>query len=170
MASPSMMNTTGINVKGQLDVKHSQSVGAASIPSTAAKISPKKEKKGIFDLFLLPEQLIKRQDGEEDFNALNMPVSPAFVNSQKEKEPKLKKQLDECLLKNIPFCAEEDKYYRFRQFGSRFGHYKQALDECYETDVPSQFDIGMRLLTNHPKKEKLSNVTDGYTSKKIYFP
>jgi len=54
------------------------------------------------------------KDGEEDFNALNMPVSPAFVNSQKEKEPKLKKQLDECLLKNIPFCAEEDKYYRFR--------------------------------------------------------
>jgi hypothetical protein len=120
------------------------------------KTSPKKEKKGIFDLFLMPEQLIKRKDGLEDFDALNMPMSPAFVNSKKDKEPVLKMTLEHCLEKNMPFCSEEDKFYRFRQFGSRFGHYKKALDECYETNIPSQFEQGMRLLTNHPRKEEMN--------------
>lgn len=82
MCSPSVQQTTNnLGVKNQLSVRHSQSIGAASMAgSTAAKSSPKKEKKGIFDLFLLPEQLIKRHTGKEDFDVINMPVSPAFVN------------------------------------------------------------------------------------------
>lgn len=41
------------------------------------------------------------------------PVSPAFVHNYKAvKPPNLPSMTDYCAKKNIPFCAEEDYYYK----------------------------------------------------------
>ena len=58
---------------------------------------------------------MKRNDGTGFMKNLNMPCSPAFVNDyNKKKAVNLKETIKHCHEKNIPFCAEEDKFYRIK--------------------------------------------------------
>jgi len=77
--------------------------------------SPKKDDKAPSIPFMYPYQLIQRKDGTGLMSGLNMPTSPAFVNDYKKKTAiNLKETIKHCHEKNIPFCAEEDKFYRIK--------------------------------------------------------
>ena len=76
--------------------------------------------------------LHKRDKGEQLLNKMTYPPSPAFVhnyatvkNEKKKKDIKLKLKstVDHLVSKNIPFCTEEDKFYKVLQNKSRFKNF-----------------------------------------------
>jgi hypothetical protein len=40
--------------------------------------------------------------------------------------------------------------------------FKNTLNECYETNIPEQFDVGMRMMTDHPRMQKEKDLTDEF--------
>jgi hypothetical protein len=106
--------------------------------------------------------MMKRDKCEQEEIDMHIPGSPAFISSQtkyfnmckKGGYRKLRKTVDFAKEKNIPFCSEEDKYYRFKQLNTKMKNFKKTLNDCFETKIPEQFDVGMRMMTDHPRKQE----------------
>ena len=75
------------------------------------------------------------------------PLSPAFVhNYSHAKAPKLTTMTDFCNKSNIPFCAEEDNFFKVNQNKIKFKKYKNTINDLFETGKPSEFEVGLSML------------------------
>lgn len=103
--------------------------------------------------------------------ALSFPVSPAFVhNYSTSKAVQLKPVHTFCSQNNIPFSAEEDKYYKLKQAKVRFNKFSKALNQCYETARPDVFDTGMSLLEDKEGRPDEIQVSPEFTDLRNYVP
>ena len=75
-----------------------------------------------------------------------------------------------CSQNNIPFSAEEDKYYKLKQAKVRFNKFSKALNQCYETARPDVFDTGMSMLEDQEGRPNESQVSPEFTDLRNYVP
>lgn len=110
--------------------------------------------------------MMKREKAVDIMRKLTFPQSPAFVNNvvknpNDEKKGKVSKErknneekvlpsvVDFCRQKNIPFLDEEDRYYKINQFKQSHKMYSMSLNKCFETNRPSEYEIGVKNLTEN---------------------
>jgi len=81
---------------------------------------------------LPPFTFVKRDTKQQAH--LSYPISPSFVHNYNTAKPvKLQQASTFCVEKNIPFTAEEDKFYKIKQASKKFKSFSKTLNSCYET-------------------------------------
>lgn len=119
---------------------------------------------------LLPPFSLLKRDTKAG-QGLSFPISPSFVhNYATVKEVKLKQASTFCSEKNIPFSAEEDKFYKLKQAKTKFRQFSKVLNACYETARPNVFDVGISLMEGSESKPPKDMVSKEYTDLRQYMP
>ena len=102
---------------------------------------------------------------------ISFPISPSFVhNYTTAKSVKLKQAQKVCTENNIPFCVEEDKFYKLKQNSERFKSFERAVNSCYENKRPQIVDVGMSILEESELQPPLHQVSVQYDDTRQYMP
>ena len=145
------LNTTRLSTRG-----NEESLSLASKDQEFSTLQP-------------PHSLQKRD--KQAMKGISFPISPSFVhNYNTAKAVKLKPAQKVCTENNIPFCAEEDKFYKLKQNKTRFKSFEKAMNSCYENKRPHIVDVGMSILEESELQPPADQVSTQYDDLRQYVP
>ena len=103
---------------------------------------------------------------------LTFPKSPAFVNERgaRGEAEEMTETLDFCRKRNIPFNHEEHNYFRLKQAQAKFKSYKHSLNACFETNRPTEFETGVKLLKDSKDRPPSGKVSNAFADTRLYMP